>query len=112
MVADRLALHGGGLLTLVAFKYAISEQLPSVPYTTFTDKYLMVQVILLVLLSGEAVVSYKVTEDNWIDKDGLEVYETTLLVFMLVFWTLCFLIAAFCWKRRSWSSVLDTQTSN
>lgn len=113
MVNDRLALHGGGLLTLVAFKYAISEQLPSVPYTTFTDKYIMLQVIILVVLSVESVVSYKLSEDlGLVTKEDVNLYETILLLITVCFWTLCFLLAAFCWRRRSWEQVMAGQSED
>lgn len=36
----RLSVYGGGLLTLVAFKYGVMDHLPSVPYPTFTDNFL------------------------------------------------------------------------
>ena len=37
----RLSVYGGGLLTLVAFKYGVMDHLPSVPYPTFTDNFLL-----------------------------------------------------------------------
>jgi len=40
-VGTRLTAYATGILTLVSFKYGISAQLPRVPYSTFTDMYLL-----------------------------------------------------------------------
>jgi len=109
--SDRLSLHGGGLLTLVAFKYGISEQLPTVPYTTFTDRYLTLQVIMLVLLSAEAVVSFKLTEWGAISEDSMKVFEIVLLFVVLITWTCVFVFSAFFMKRASWKAVMQDQDS-
>merc|ERR1712224_938112 len=61
-IGDKLSLHAGGLLTLTAFKFGIAENLPSVPYSTFADFYLMLQVVTLVIASVFGLVLYRLEE--------------------------------------------------
>uniref|UniRef100_A0A7S0FVM7 Neurotransmitter-gated ion-channel ligand-binding domain-containing protein n=1 Tax=Pyrodinium bahamense TaxID=73915 RepID=A0A7S0FVM7_9DINO len=110
-VSDRLSLHGAGLLTLVAFKYGVSEKLPTVPYTTFTDRYLTLQVIMLVTLALEAVVSFKLTDWGAISEDVMKIFELVLLFVVLIAWTSVFVFSAFFMKRTSWQAVLKDQTT-
>merc|ERR1712107_177451 len=42
-LGDRLVLHASGLLTLVAFKYSVTNDLPVVPYATYTSQFLSYQ---------------------------------------------------------------------
>ena len=58
-MSTRLSVYGGGLLTLVAFKYGIAEHLPSVPYSTFTDDFLMCQICLVFLFIMECLVAFR-----------------------------------------------------
>lgn len=44
---------------MVAFKYGIAEHLPSVPYSTFTDDFLMWQICLVFLFIMECLVAFR-----------------------------------------------------
>merc|ERR1711933_88038 len=52
-VADRLSISVTLMLTAVAFKYVITEQLPKVNYLTVMDYYLLEGFIMLTLLIAE-----------------------------------------------------------
>ncbi|CAK8988891.1 Uncharacterized protein SCF082_LOCUS1570 [Durusdinium trenchii] len=61
-MGDRLSVYGGGLLTLVAFKYGVMDHLPSVPYPTFTDSFLMWQIITIVLSTFESLFLWRLSK--------------------------------------------------
>lgn len=107
-VGDRLGIHSGGLLTLVAFKYGVSHDLPSVPYATFISTFLTSQIFTLVFVCGEAVFAYK-TVDLFIEKEVMAAFESVLLIGLLLLWCAYFLHLAFNKGRVSWEEVLDSQ---
>mmetsp|Transcript_105027 Transcript_105027/g.306893 ORF Transcript_105027/g.306893 Transcript_105027/m.306893 type:complete len:385 (+) Transcript_105027:104-1258(+) len=115
-IGDRLALYGGGLLTLVAFKFGIADHMPSVPYSTFTDYYLLWQIVTLIGLSVETLLAYRfVTEPGEEGGPGLlehatvDRLENTFLVILILIWTAYFLFAAFFKTRKPWTFVLENQ---
>merc|ERR1719316_1393908 len=85
-VGDRLAIHAAGLLTLVAFKYSVSTDLPIVPYGTFTTGYLTRQIITTVGVSIECVVSYKLVVLDAKFKPYVDWFEDVILVALISFW--------------------------
>lgn len=109
-MGDRLSLYGGGLLTLVAFKYGIAEHLPSVPYATFTDDFLLYQILTITLCCFETLFAYRLPKEEdqpsyWSAWDQVE----NGIFFMLVAgWTLYTIYAAFVApnRRRPWCEVL------
>jgi len=107
-VGDRLAIHSGGLLTLVAFKYGVSHDLPTVPYVTFISLFLTSQILTLVFVCAEAIFAYKVV-NLFIDEGIMDAFEDFLLIALLLFWWGYFLFCAFCKKRESWESVMSDQ---
>lgn len=93
-VGDRLAVFVGGTLTLVTFKYGVSDHLPSVPYQTFTDKFLLAQIMTVFCCGILTIVSYRVLyvfpeTRNWID--WLENIIGLLLFFA---WTIVLYVAS------------------
>lgn len=110
-IGDRLSIHSGGLLTLVAFKYGVSADLPSVPYATFISTFLTAQILTLVAVSGESIFAYKMV-DVYISKAALDLFEDSLLVALLLMWLLYFGHIAFSKKRKSWEEVLGSQDSD
>jgi hypothetical protein len=110
-VGDRLSIHSGGLLTLVAFKYGVSADLPSVPYATFISTFLTAQILTLVAVSGETIFAYKMV-DVYIEKTVLDYAEDALLVGLLITWTMYFLHLALSKKRKSWEEVLGDQDND
>lgn len=107
-VGDRLGIHSGGLLTLVAFKYGVSHDLPSVPYATFISTFLTAQIFTLVFVCAEGVFAYKVV-DLFIEKDAMNTFENTLLITLLLIWGFYFLHLAFNKGRASWEEVMQDQ---
>jgi len=100
----RLSVYGGGLLTLVAFKYGIMDHLPSVPYSTFTDDFLMWQIYVIFFLIVECLVSFR-CEVALIEK--IDEAENGLLLVLAVIWT-TLLIYIWFWKpvmREPWCRI-------
>merc|ERR1740121_2313358 len=56
---DRLGLYAAGILTLTSFKYAVGDQLPSVPYATMFDYVMLWQFFTLVLCAAESLIAYR-----------------------------------------------------
>jgi len=108
-IGDRLSLYGGGILTLVAFKYGIADHLPSVPYSTFADTYLLLQVVTIMALALESTIVYR-----WAyDQDILEIADTlenVILGLVTTFWGLCFCYVAFFKRRKNWKWTLEHQS--
>lgn len=109
-VGDRLSLHSSGLLTLVAFKYSVSNELPTVPYTTCTSSWLTAQISTLVGCCTETVLGYKLTAV--IDQDILNVIEDILLYCLLLVWMVYFLYIALLKDRVPWEEILNSQQDN
>mmetsp|Transcript_2372 Transcript_2372/g.5628 ORF Transcript_2372/g.5628 Transcript_2372/m.5628 type:complete len:429 (-) Transcript_2372:76-1362(-) len=109
-MGDRLSVYGGGLLTLVAFKYGIMDHLPSVPYSTFTDDFLMGQILTISFCILECLVVFRYTLAR-IEIDELENW------FLI---TLCCLwggILSYTWfykphHRVPWCEVCNQQTDD
>jgi hypothetical protein len=93
-MGERLSIYSGGLLTLVAFKYGITEHLPSVPYSTFTDDFLMYQLWTVVGCTFETLFAFRLTEDASQNSE-LDVGENWLLFVVFIFWTLMMLNITF-----------------
>mmetsp|Transcript_20494 Transcript_20494/g.36829 ORF Transcript_20494/g.36829 Transcript_20494/m.36829 type:complete len:457 (-) Transcript_20494:58-1428(-) len=94
-MGDRLSVYGGGLLTLVAFKYGIMDHLPSVPYSTYTDDFLLYQIFTVTGCTFESLVvfrfnKYEITVD-WI--------ENCVLIVVFIAWSL-YLYHAWCRKPK------------
>jgi len=110
-IGDRLSLHSSGLLTLVAFKYSVSHELPTVPYNTFASTFLTAQIVTLVAVSSESVLAYKIV-NTLVDPDYLNIAEDILLYMLLLLWLVYFLHVAFVKGRVSWEEVLQDQRDN
>jgi hypothetical protein len=110
-IGDRLSIHSGGLLTLVAFKYGVSADLPSVPYATFISTFLTAQILTLVAVSGESIFAYKMV-DVYISKATLDYFEDFLLIALLLLWLVYFGHIAFSKNRKSWKEVMSNQDSD
>jgi len=140
-VGDRLSLYGGGLLTLVAFKYSIADHLPSVPYSTFMDYYLLWQIVTLIGLSVETLISYRIVKEaapstseeileellsntvtgangtssrhmRKFDEAIVDNVENGLLVLLVVVWLCYFVYASFFKKRKPWKYIFTHQDKN
>merc|ERR1712129_673606 len=105
-VGTRLAVYGTGILTLVAYKYGISETLPRVPYPTYTDKYLVRQIITVVVLALEALIAFHIVTYDDADETIVAYIEQCGLVIAVCTWIAIFIYTARFKKRRPWDSVL------
>jgi hypothetical protein len=110
-IGDRLYLHAFGLLTLVAFKYVCSKELPSVPYSTFISSYMHGQTVTIGAVYVEAVFSYKAVH-VYISRVILDSCEDLFLIALLIYWIGYFFFIAFGKQRQSWEEVLQDQTSD
>merc|ERR1712032_809260 len=110
-VGDRMAVYASGMLTLVAFKYGVSEQLPSVPYSTVSDVFLMAQIATLVFAMAEALLGYKLEKHEILSVDTVTLIDNILLAVLVLLWTFRFFYVAVYRKRRrrNWRSVLEMQ---
>jgi len=122
-VGDRLAVYVGGTLTLVAFKYGVSDHLPSVPYQTFTDKFLLSQIITVFSCGVLSILSYRIThEERYPDLEQHVDWFENILGFLLVLgWTFRLLFTVFIKPtdglpcncgRDSWQTIIDNERLN
>ena len=54
-IADRMSIAMTAMLTSVAFKTYVADQLPDLSYLTFLDKYLLLGIVLLVVMVLETI---------------------------------------------------------
>merc|ERR1712032_884758 len=106
-IGDRMSVYASGMLTLVAFKYGVSEQLPSVPYSTVSDVFLMAQIATLVFAMAEALLGYKLEKHEILSVDTVTLIDNILLAVLGLLWTLRLAYVAVYRRkiRRSWTSV-------
>jgi len=108
-VGTRLGAYGTGVLTLVAYKYGIADQLPRVPYATYTDKYLARQIITVVVISIEAIVAFHLVANAGADETIVQYVELAALVIIILTWIGFFTYTAKFKKRKSWETVSANQ---
>lgn len=107
--SDRLYIHCGGLLTLIAFKYSVTSELPVVPYTTFTVRFLNYQIITIVAVMLETIAVWKIVSCGWFSVRAVEWVDDCLLLALLVVWLIYFIHASFFKGYHTWREVLKTQ---
>jgi len=108
-MGDRLSIYGGGMLTLVAFKYGIMDHLPSVPYSTFTDDFLISQICTITFCIFETLVAFRFSDVK--NSEAIDAAENWMLVGIITFWTL-YLAYVSCLKngrRMSWKDVVKRE---
>jgi hypothetical protein len=108
-VGDRLAVFVGGMLTLVAFKYGVSDHLPSVPYQTFTDKFLLAQIMTIFFFGILTIVSYRIIvyfEDLHLVVDW---FENIVGFLSFLGWTTALVMASV--LKDSWRDTTDSWKS-
>jgi len=108
MVGTRLSLHGAGMLTLVAFKYGVSRDMPSVPYSTLTTSYMNAVLISIGGVSLEALLAYRLVERGC-DETLIHNVEDSLLACLSVGWLSYFVYCACFMKSRPWEDVMRDQ---
>eukprot|EP00933_Yihiella_yeosuensis_P007292 TRINITY_DN112254_c0_g1_i1.p1 TRINITY_DN112254_c0_g1~~TRINITY_DN112254_c0_g1_i1.p1 ORF type:complete len:453 (-),score=35.10 TRINITY_DN112254_c0_g1_i1:154-1512(-) len=108
-MGDRLSVYGSGLLTLVAFKYGIMEHLPSVPYSTFTDNYLLYQIITVTACTFESLFVFRWRQYEMI----VDWLENCLLIVVASVWSVYLLWVAFKMpqNRLPWEQVRSSDHS-
>jgi len=107
-VGDRFALYSGGMLTLVAFKYGVSDRLPCVPYQTFTDHFLLAQILTIFGCAVATLYPFRAAGDDEFKLMVLDVTENTVAGCIALLWSAALLYAVFWkpWRRVSWRDVL------
>jgi len=101
-LGDLLSVYGSGMLTLVAFKFTVADHLPMVPYATFADDYLNLQILTLSLCGIESVFAHFHYSDEYWDEGNAEQWDTGenwALGLLILFWT-CYLLFVVVVKRR------------
>eukprot|EP00416_Gambierdiscus_australes_P027304 CAMPEP_0171068360 /NCGR_PEP_ID=MMETSP0766_2-20121228/8518_1 /TAXON_ID=439317 /ORGANISM="Gambierdiscus australes, Strain CAWD 149" /LENGTH=390 /DNA_ID=CAMNT_0011524665 /DNA_START=10 /DNA_END=1182 /DNA_ORIENTATION=+ len=108
-IANKLGIICSGLLTLMSFKYSVADSLPKVPYVTFTDSYLQLQLVTLVSVAVESVLSYKLCDKYGFSLNLLDTMEDILLAVVFCCWTGLYVYAAIlkARRRKSWQSILN-----
>jgi len=105
-VADRLSITVTLMLTAVAFKYVITEQLPKITYLTLMDYYLLEGFLMLTLLIAENAATGVATwgtqqmrqsASNWMALAFAVVWALTHLWWMTVLLTKSFMRVS--WER-------------
>eukprot|EP00931_Biecheleriopsis_adriatica_P095888 TRINITY_DN69530_c0_g1_i1.p1 TRINITY_DN69530_c0_g1~~TRINITY_DN69530_c0_g1_i1.p1 ORF type:complete len:244 (-),score=46.05 TRINITY_DN69530_c0_g1_i1:5-709(-) len=89
-VSDRLGHVMTLLLTTVAFKYAMSQQLPKLAYLTRVDKFLLAIFMLQLLCAVYIFTTSHQIFDEWED-DELANWDNRVLVAFVVGWFTCIL---------------------
>lgn len=82
----RFVVNGSLLLTLVAYKFSTSNNLPAVNYQTFGDKYVLFSVFLQVaLVAWSAILVNFVTDDrDGVDRNAFIVFSAVFALWMCV----------------------------
>jgi hypothetical protein len=107
-LGDRFALYSGGMLSLVAFKYGVSERLPCVPYQTFIDWFLLAEVLTIFACAVFTLYPFRVVGEDEQNVLILDVAENSVAGCIVLIWSAALLYAV-CWKpqwRTSWRDVL------
>jgi len=106
-LGERLSLYSGGMLTLVAFKYGVSDRLPCVPYQTFTDQFLLLGVLTIFAAAVATLYPIRaVSGEDW-QEELLDVTENSVLGAVVLIWTAVLLYACFWkpWRRFNWRDI-------
>eukprot|EP00931_Biecheleriopsis_adriatica_P043122 TRINITY_DN24653_c0_g1_i2.p1 TRINITY_DN24653_c0_g1~~TRINITY_DN24653_c0_g1_i2.p1 ORF type:complete len:446 (-),score=63.15 TRINITY_DN24653_c0_g1_i2:41-1378(-) len=102
-MGDRLSVYGGGLLTLVAFKYGVMEHLPCVPYNTFIDDFLLHQILTVTAATFESLFVFRYNQYE----ETVDWIENCLLLIIAVMWGIYLLYVTYSkpYRRKSWKEV-------
>lgn len=111
-IGTRLSAYGTGTLTLVAYKYGIAENLPRVPYQTYTDRYLFRQIFTVLLLAIEAIVAYHIVDNDGATENTIRWIEICTLAVMVIIWIAFFIYTAKFKARIPWDIVIANQETN
>merc|ERR1711865_134827 len=78
-VADRMSVTLALVLTAVAFKFTVTENLPQVSYLTYLDYFTLMNMLFLVVLGLENLIASKWSSD----KDEIEEFDEHALFYIL-----------------------------
>jgi len=108
-VGTRLTIYGTGILTLVAYKYGIADALPRVSYQTYTDKFLVSQIITVTAIALEALIALHLVTYAGADEQIVHYVEHCGLAVTVCFWVGLFVYTARFKPRIPWATVLANQ---
>ncbi|XP_072021155.1 acetylcholine receptor subunit alpha-type acr-7-like [Amphiura filiformis] len=107
--ANRLGVTLTLLLTAVAFKFVVSQSLPTISYLTILDKYVLLGLVIQCLMVGQnALASIFSSEQDaaLFDHISLRVFAV-----IIIFAQIVFIIVAI-YKKRSAGNELERKTAN
>jgi len=109
-IGSRLGIFGAGMLTLVSFKYSVADHLPCVPYATFADDFLNLQILTIALCCFETIgfyVFFHLGDEAYGMDEVINSIENKSFVAIIIFWTLYMLFVCFVKRRKknSWEFV-------
>lgn len=109
-LSDRMQLVPTLLLTLIAFKYSLSADLPVTPYLTFIDKYILFSYAVMMIIVVENVARHFVDEFGYEFGDDMDTYS---IYSFGAFWVGLHLVFSLYvskgWMRVSWDDMADEQ---
>ncbi|CAK0871915.1 unnamed protein product, partial [Prorocentrum cordatum] len=113
-LAERIGLYSAGMLTLVAFKYGVSDHLPCVPYLTYADYFLLGGVVTIFVCSVASLYPWRFAGESEWKKWILDVVENITGLCILLAWTVALLYTWFKkpQKRVHWRNVLAQDLEN
>ena len=82
---QRLTILYTLLLTSVAYKFWISEQLPRCSYLTLTDRYILLCIVMLVLMAAESSLLYLALSYGIVGR-SIHILEDALAIFLIICW--------------------------
>ena len=101
-VADRCSITMTMMLTTVAYKYLISDRLPTISYLTLIDQYVLVNMLLQVAFIIIIVVQGGIANTGNYAANS-QPYQIRFVVFLTVIWTIfhvALVMGIWLWKLR------------
>eukprot|EP00854_Cymbomonas_tetramitiformis_P025588 gene25588-31274_t len=101
-LGDRMSINLTLLLTAIAFKYVVKEELPNVPYLTAMDKYILFGLFLMFLQGMENYLAHELYIGPLaIDTDKFDAFELCCVYFLLICFFLQNALFFFKWCRKN-----------
>ena len=110
--ADRMSITMTMLLTTVAFRFVVVSWVPVVPYLTYLDKYNVLSISMLMIVTLE---NFIVAYDTNIDVDDKELHDRWFFFILCIFWIfihiVIFIGAHRLWFVASWDKTFEEDDS-
>ena len=83
-LADRLSVTLTLVLTSVAFKYMVAQELPRISYLTLLDKYILLSFAFLALVGGQNTLAAVIVEERIVDISRYVIEAIFVLIHVLL----------------------------